>query len=401
LTTVGNGDGGASFHVLRLKQLVHRADPLADAVADSFATLPPGHGRRMLNQALEHGIDTVARPPEPLRALFAQLDYVPFWIDWDTIERGGVAYRRAGPICLLTQACYALPLAYASGAGVKPMIFSGRLVHRSTRRLAETGYFINQICQVGALTRFSAGFAAIVRVRMMHAQIRRLVLRSGMWQGDAWGAPVNQIEMAATNLFLSALLLDGLRRLGMRIGKSEMEDALHTLRYVGYLIGVQDDLLCATEAEARRLADLVIAVRLQPDDDSRALVHALMQKALPELLLQRAGGLASRRARLISHMAYGVSESFIGSEWAQRLGYPRTLWRLAAPALIRLVVWPTERLLRPLFPGATTHLLDRLMRLLAWDQEQALASEPARFEMPSALASADRSNPSQADQHGR
>jgi ER-bound oxygenase mpaB/B'/Rubber oxygenase, catalytic domain len=118
-----------------------------------------------------------------------------------------------------------------------------------------------------------------VRVRLIHAQVRRLLLESGQSNADAWGAPINQCHMAGTNLMFSVGVLDGLSRLGYRFDRLEREAVVHLWRYVGYLLGVDPELLIADELEGNRLLDLMFAFEPEPDNDSRALVDALMQTA--------------------------------------------------------------------------------------------------------------------------
>src|SRR5262245_48467927 len=84
--------------------LLWRADPLADAVVEVFATMAEEEWRQMLDRALERGIDTVPNAPEPLRRLFAQLDHVPFWVDRDQCNLGGFTFiqSRFGVLALGT-----------------------------------------------------------------------------------------------------------------------------------------------------------------------------------------------------------------------------------------------------------------------------------------------------------
>ena len=56
---------------------LEQTDPLADDVVAAFSALPAGRAQRMLNTALDEGIDAVPDPPPALRSLFAQLDRVP------------------------------------------------------------------------------------------------------------------------------------------------------------------------------------------------------------------------------------------------------------------------------------------------------------------------------------
>jgi hypothetical protein len=49
-----------------------------------------------------------------------------------------------------------------------------------------------------------------VRVRLIHARVRHALSRSPAWRPDAWGAPINQYDMAGTVLLFSSKLFEGL-----------------------------------------------------------------------------------------------------------------------------------------------------------------------------------------------
>lgn len=353
---------------------LQQMDPLADEVVAAFSQLPAGKAKRMLTAALDGGIAGVPEAPPALRRLFAQLDDVPLWVDWGELDRGGAAFLRAGPLGATVLAYYALPLSYRSPSGNKPLVFSGRLTERATRRLGETGGFVLATCQPGALRRFSEGFKITVRVRLMHAQVRRLLLRSGRWRADAWGAPINQCYLAGTNLMFSAALIIGLRRCGYRLTRREGESLLALWRYSGYLMGVQPELLCATEQEATRLGDMITLVDAEPDADSALLIRALMESP------------PSPRAREFGWtpaIAYGVSRALLGDELADELGFPRTPWRLAIPATRPLVL--AAGAARRYLPGGAT-LADRLgPQIWRWAVEGQLGGFPIEFALPQRL----------------
>lgn len=64
-----------------------------------------------------------------------------------------------------------------------------------------------------------------------------------------------------------------------------MEELLHLWRYTGYVLGVREELLPATEAEARTLWELITLTQALPDEDAKALADALLQSPLiPEHL---------------------------------------------------------------------------------------------------------------------
>jgi hypothetical protein len=160
----------------KFARFLYQTDPLADALIAAFTELPAGKGYRMLQTALDQGIDAVADAPPALQRLFAQLDDVPFWVDWDQLDLGGAVFLRSGLLGVVVLMLRCLPLSYCSPSGNKPLVFSGRLTERAARRLGETGRFVIATCQPGALKRFSEGFKITVKVRLMHAQVRFLAV---------------------------------------------------------------------------------------------------------------------------------------------------------------------------------------------------------------------------------
>jgi hypothetical protein len=363
---------GGRLH--RYARYLEQMDPLADDVVAAFSALPAGRAQRMLNTALDEGIDAVPDPPPALRRLFAQLDSVPLWVDWAQQDRGGAAFLRSGPLGVAVIAYYGLPLSYCSPSGNKPLVFSGRMTERAARRLGETGRFVLATCQPGALQRRSAGFKITVKVRLMHAQVRRLLERSGRWRTEAWGAPINQCYLAGTNLLFSGALILGLRRCGFRFSRDESEALMGLWRYSGYLMGIQPELLCSTEGEAVWLSKIITMVDKAPDADARMLVKALMET--PPTPQSLAAGWTPA-------LAYGVSRALIGDTRADELGFPRTSWRLVVPAARPLVL--AGDLVRRYIPGGAT-VADTLgRRVWHWAVESNLAGVPADFALPQRL----------------
>jgi ER-bound oxygenase mpaB/B'/Rubber oxygenase, catalytic domain len=226
--------------------LLWRADPLADAVVDTFASMPEPEWREILERALAHGIDAVPHAPGAVRALFAQLDHVPFWVDRDQCNLGGVTFLRCR-MGALSLSMLALPLIYSWPVGNKPLSLSGNLVHRASQRLKDTTRYVFAVSQPDGLSRFSEGFIMTVKVRLIHAQMRRLLQQSGEWHDEQWGAPINQCHMAGTNLLFSVGVLDALTRIGYLFKPAEREALIHLWRYAGYLLGVEHELLVAGE----------------------------------------------------------------------------------------------------------------------------------------------------------
>jgi hypothetical protein len=345
------------------------SDPLADEADAQLTKLSPaGRGRKVFKLALADGIKNVAEAPPALRCLFAQLEDVPVWLDWRLLDLGCRTHLRGGLLGEIVLATCCLPLAYRSAAGNKALVLTGRLLERAPRRMHETNRFIIDTFTRGGLRPYAPGWKTTVEVRMMHAAMRRYLRgqKKDPWNEDDLGAPINQVDMAVTGLLFSVGLLRQLRKLGFQFTAAETQGVMHLWRYSGYLFGIAPELLSTTETEGVNLFDLLLDLGGTSDVQSRKLTQVLMEAALPELIgagfpwLFRVGSLVSKDTvnKQLTRFCYGLSHSLLGNALASELEYPRTLWRFAAPLLLRPMVTALE-LCRRLVPGGT-RLVSRL-----------------------------------------
>lgn len=366
--------------VERFGALFSESDPLADAVASELASWPRARREALLDGCLSRGLEAVPDAPASVRALFAELDTVPLWVDFQRIERGCAVFFRSGLLGGLVLGAYSLVAGYCSPAGNKPLAFSGRLAEDAPRRLAETSRFVEAVSSRNGMRRFSAGFACTVKVRLVHASVRRMLHESPKWRHDAWGAPINQVDMAGTILLFSHVLLEGLGKLGFYTTLAEREDVLHLWRYVAYVIGVVDELRVTSEAEALALWDLLSSTQAPPDEDSRALATALLESPLRSARTPAARAQAER----MRPVGYSLSRFLLGDDVADRLGYPRTAWTRALP-IFAVVNRSALRTLR-FVPGVSELFVERGRRYWQTVVEQSLGGLPATFPMPDALS---------------
>ena len=89
-----------------------------------------------------------------------------------------------------------------------------------------------------------------VRLRLIHAQIRRLLRESGEWEAEAWGTPLSAAQMGFAITAFSARLLRHAESLGAAISDEERESFMAVWRYAGYLMGIPETILFRDEAEA-------------------------------------------------------------------------------------------------------------------------------------------------------
>jgi hypothetical protein len=370
----------------RLSALMTEGDPLADDLLEASTSLPPGTLTRMVDQALASGIDSVSGAPPELRALFAALDHVPAWVDRDALARGGELLLRAGwfgGLALATSLLYG----YASPGGNKPLVFSGRLYEQAPRRLIETSRFVQATCSPNGLLRDKEGFAITVRVRMMHAHVRRMIVRTGRWSSADWGLPANQHDMGGTALLFSVVVIETLTRLGFDFDEEEVHLFMQLWRYSGYLMGVHAEVLPTSYREGRRLADMIASTELGPDDDSRELSRALFASGEKPA---RASEQERRRALRVVKIGQGLIRGALGDELADQLAVPRHRYRHVFPAA-RAVVRGIEQAAKAAPGFARASVRRRSVRLGQeyWDMLVRSASTPLTFAPPDRLLGKD------------
>ena len=360
----------------KLAHALMRSDPLADEVVASFAALGPSAGRAMLERALAQGVQAVPDSPESLRSLFARIDSVPDWVDLARCDLGARVYRRASFGSALTLSAYSLMSGYHSAAAIKPLTFTGGLSERAPRRLAETGRYVVETSRHGGLRRQGEGLKIAVRVRLMHAQVRRMIRGSGRWQDAVWGAPINQADMAITALEFSSMVLRGCRALGYRFSGEESAAVMHLFRYAAYLMGVDDDLLSVMDDEsiAERYEALVRFTIDGPDEDSLVLADALRRA-----FVTGAGTpLAALQALSLRPLHDGLVWKLCGSKVASELGMQRP-WLARLVPLVATGVGAIEAL-RLRSPALEEMLTERGSRALEEQIARALQGAEPGFD---------------------
>jgi hypothetical protein len=366
----------------RLGEYLLRVDPVADAVVAAIEEMPAGAGWAQFRRAAQSGIASVPEAAEPIRALFAEVERVPVWVDQEAMERGAEVLMRAGPLGGMVLGLKSLVLGYSSPGGNKPLIMSGRLEEQAGRRLNETARFVQATIAPGGMRPHAPGWQLALNVRLIHAQVRRMILRSGRWDEAAWGAPINQHDELGTSLLFSMIVLEGLRQLGVRITRDDSDAYMHLWRWSGWLMGLDLALLPATEAEGRRLAEIIAATQGPPDEDSRRLTRALLNSPKHEAKTPH----ERTNARRLATFSAAMCRSLIGDEMADQLGVSQTSWRYAVPLARRLV--SSMELVREKVPFGDVPALWAGTRY--WDRvvDLGLARAAAELALPQRLSRA-------------
>lgn len=281
-----------------------------------------------LRSALADGV--AADAPAALREFMAVVETVPDWVDPDLLERGGRAIRRFGRTADDVLLQLSLIGGYRYGGPTELLVATGALTGSTAmRRLAETRQWARAVSAPGGMRRDGEGFALTVHVRVMHALVDQRFETNGRWDVERWGLPVNRTDTAATlGLFNSTLLL-GMRLLGRVVTREEARAVMHLWKYVGWLMGVDEDWLFDTEREQNAFNHHVLRVQGDVTPAGAELAAALVDGELT-LPRGRLGALRGRyaRARLLSMLRY-----FLRAEGMRDLGLPVTpVW--AVPPVV-------------------------------------------------------------------
>jgi hypothetical protein len=376
----------------RLQDAQFQSDPLADGVARYLTAdrARAAERRALFERAVDHGIESLgADAPEPLCRLFAHIDEVPAWLDRARIARAKRVAHRVSFGGDYVLSCFGLLPGYLAIGTAKVLARTGALERLAARRLDETAHFVAGVYATGEIHRFSPAVKSAVRVRVMHALVRDQLLRSGTWDTDAYGVPINQFDMCGTNLLFSITFTLGLRGLGFVLSRQEREDVVHVWRYIGRLLGIAEDLIPTTEREGRRLLRLVGAAQQGPDDDARRLAAALL--AATERRWHALGRAGRALGKLDTAFRAGLTRLYVGDAGADRLGLRDDAWRFAIAG-----VFPAVRMLelaRRSLPFETSLAARLGERAVVRYLERALGGTPPSF-LPYAMQQASAPQPS-------
>jgi hypothetical protein len=170
------------------------------------------------------------------------------------------------------------------------------------------------------------------------------------WDYAAWDRPVNQVQTAGTLLLFSLVFVFGTQLLGVRYSDRERGDILHLWRYVGWLMGVAEELLPASEEDAWRLLWLLAVTEFIPDEDSKRLAGALLRAH--EQLGHGRGVLGKVLSHVSVRVHSSISRLVLGKANADFLELPNDPVAQGAVLAFAAVNFAAETV-RPLIPGAS------------------------------------------------
>lgn len=199
---------------------------------------------------------------------------LPEWAEPTLMKKGAAFFGRNAEAIMNLLGLLSLPYCYAAADGAMVLYLSERIRNETGKRLGETADFIWDVMSSEAFGKLGRGFSSILQVRLMHAGARYYTRASGKWNPQ-WGLPLNQEDMAGTNLAFSLIVIRGLRKLGYTIQYDEQRAFIHLWNVIGYLLGVQQDLLPETGKQAQLLEAAIRKRQFRASVQGAALTQAL------------------------------------------------------------------------------------------------------------------------------
>lgn len=362
------------------------ADPLADttiarilgpwrsahtgASADEVLGCNAGHWQRIAqvngllaqwtdNQRLS-GWQAEGATPDMAQALQTYVQAaqaLPDWADAALIARAETLFMDNGALSCILLFCSSLPECYVVPDLSAVLHAAGQLEAHTEYRIRATAAMIFPVMLRGGLTTpAGSGIAQVLKVRLIHATIRNLILhgdpqdavRTGKvvaptpalrgsqrlhealfahgWDTAARGLPCNQEELAYTLLTFGYVFLRSLRRLGLGLRPDDEHAYLHAWNVMGHVLGIERRYMANSMSEAEALfVRMQARGRASPvaPDPRPGLGQALMRtmeqaiparvaKAFPVLMTRHLCGGATMRDLGIAHRVPWLSHALFG-----------------------------------------------------------------------------------------
>ncbi|KEY70704.1 hypothetical protein S7711_07330 [Stachybotrys chartarum IBT 7711] len=289
---------------------LNRLDEISPPVSKTWkCPHAAGPGQRDLYELLErHSAEN-----ETLARLWNEVMAVPEWVDWEQIQRGqqvfyqfssqimfGVSIRIPTECGLVADAVKLLYTSLVGGMGAYRVVETlGRTggfgVRVARRRLLETlQHFMDMIDDVDSIKPGGRGFVSSVRVRLLHAAVRRRIMqlekeKPGYFDMKELGVPINDLHCICTiTAYSCAIVWLALPRQGVRLSRQQAVDFLAMWRWVGYVMGTPVDWM-ATPEQAKAMMESVMACEIQPSANSKILANNILtaEAMVPPLFLKR------------------------------------------------------------------------------------------------------------------
>ncbi|NOW94291.1 oxygenase MpaB family protein [Mucilaginibacter sp. SG564] len=212
-------------------------------------------------------------------AFITQADKLPSWANERLMKVGAVFFAQNSEMIMSLLGLLSLPYCYTAANGAMVLYISELIRKQTTKRLYDTALFVWEVMGPDAFDKSGDAYHQILKVRIMHAAVRYYTLQSGKWD-DTWGIPVNQEDMAGTNLSFSLIVIRGLRLLGINISQPDQEAFMHIWAVIGFLTGLDEDVIPENSKMAQQLDIAIKRRQFCPSLHGKQLTRSLTDHIL-------------------------------------------------------------------------------------------------------------------------
>lgn len=348
-------------------------DPLADAVVELLGEIDQRPAMKSSLGFVESLAADASLPMKQRRILkdfLTASSSLPEWLDWEAIARGQTFFVRFGMVHSTALLLGGLLESYSDTQTANVLMRTGRLKKNTYRRIFETGSMVYDAMIPDGLHSGRKGFRTLLKVRLMHAGVRRLMRRGKDWDLERFGVPICQEDLVFTLLLFDCGTLNGAQRLGLRVSSEQREDFHHLWRYVGFLMGVDEALLSETSGEADALYRAISKRQRGEPADGQALARSMIDSLAGRapFFLPKAG---------IEALCLRLVGPELGRYFNLKSSLRWHLWFQSMTPVLRRLQHRAER-----SPLVATGIERIAIRWGEWALREGLGDEPARFPIP-------------------
>ncbi|MCE2457222.1 MAG: DUF2236 domain-containing protein [Dehalococcoidia bacterium] len=241
----------------------------------------------------------------------------PEWLDHSAFAPGVRAFQRNSVAVLSAFVTGVLIDGFATLIS-KSFVETGRIFDDGVWRLKQNNRHQMEIFWPGGLERHGDGWKLSVRIRFVHAQVRRLLAQTEEWEHDAWGVPLSAAHMGYAVACFAARTVKHSEALGAHYSPEERAGFHAVWRYAGHLMGIPETILFTDESHALHIYRIGSLCEPPPTPDAIIMTNALINSA------PLVAGItdAEERNKLVNGVIYPVSRGLIGNDLANQLNFP-------------------------------------------------------------------------------
>ncbi|KZF19996.1 hypothetical protein L228DRAFT_33364 [Xylona heveae TC161] len=320
-----------------------------------------------------------AESDKSLGKLWNQVHAIPDWVDWAQVARGQEVFYRYGGAALTGLAFQSLLGGMGATRVVETLARTGGFSTRvARRRLYETTQYVLQCTtSLEAIQPGGVGHISTIRVRLLHAAVRKRIMRlrksrPDYYDVENWGIPINDLDCIATiETFSSNLIWLSFPRMGLYLREQEIEDYIALWRLIAWYSGTPT-FPFESASKAKAVMESYQIAEIDPTETSKILANNIIKS-----LADQPPAYASK------YYLYANARWLNGKELSDRLG-------LEHPSLYYwfLVMCQNLLFMSVCYSHRSVHYLDRrkiarvrkIFYAMIVEHKHGLGGTPSQFE---------------------